>query len=223
MSFPFELDHVVIFSRIDAPEAQILESLGLKGFGGITRHGDLGTASTSFFFEHHYLELFWVQDEPAASKSLTPLGFDLHSRIAWRETRASPFGVMIRRPERVKVPVPFPTRQLRAEWMPGEVYVDFAADVSAEPYYGVLPSELTYSAFKSNITERSHALGIKELSGVRFTVTSTELSPIARLLSANGPVAIQTGASPLMELIFDAGVQGKTLDIRPTLPLVLTY
>ena len=88
MAFPLELDHIVIFG-VDAPEAQALEALGLTGFGGTTRHGDLGTASTSFFFENAYLELLWVSDEAAARKAL-PLDFGL--RMTWRESGIVPFG-----------------------------------------------------------------------------------------------------------------------------------
>ena len=223
MSLPIELDHVVVFTHVNAPEAQTLESLGLRGFGGTTRHGNLGTSSTSFFFEQHYLELFWIHDEPAAQNALAPLGFDLDARVAWRGTSASPFGLMFRWLPGASGPLPFPTRQLRAEWMPGEVFVDFAAEVSAEPYYGVVPGDLSYLSFKSNIAEPAHIQGIKQLNRVWITVTSDALSPIARLLSTNGLVSLQSGASPLMELTFDTGVQGKTLDIRPTLPLVLTY
>jgi hypothetical protein len=223
MTLPIELDHVVLFTHEDAPEAQALEALGLRGFGGITHHGDLGTASTSFFFVQHYLELFWIDDELAAQKSLSPLGFDLRARIAWRETAASPFGVMFRQRAGATGPIPFPTRQLRAEWMPGEIFVNFAAEVTAEPYYGVVPDELSYPSFKTNIAEPAHALGIQELTSVRITAKSEMLSPIARLLSTNGLITIERGGSPLMELTFDAGVQGKILDVRPTLPLVMAY
>lgn len=221
MNFPLELDHVVVFTRVDAPEAQALESLGLTGFGGTTRHGNLGTASTSFFFENAYLELLWVRDESAAREALRPVGFDMQSRMTWRETAASPFGLMLRRRSGSTAPLPFPTRLVKAGWMPGEVFVEFAAEVCAEPYYGIVPESLTYTSFKSNIPALPHPLGVKRLTGVRITVENNDLSPNASLLSTNGVATIEVGTSRLMELTFDDGLQGKTVDVRPTLPLRL--
>jgi hypothetical protein len=87
MSLPFELDHVVVFVSVDAPEAKALESLGLTGFGGTTRHGNLGTASTAFFFENVYLELLWVHDETATQEAFAPVGFDVQARMTWRRPR----------------------------------------------------------------------------------------------------------------------------------------
>jgi hypothetical protein len=223
MTFPLELDHVVIFSGVDAPEAQTLEALGLKGFGGTTRHGNLGTASTSFFFENAYLELFWVQDETAATDVFAPLGFDMQSRMAWGETAASPFGLMLRHRPGSSTLIPFPTRQLKAEWMPGNIAIEFAADLSAEPYYGIIPESLTYTSFKANIPYLPHPLGVKRLTRIKITVDAEEISPIAQLLLANGLAALEPEAAPLLELTFDGGVQGKLVDIRPTLPLVLAY
>jgi hypothetical protein len=223
MPFPLELDHVVVFVSVNAPEAKTLEALGLKGFGGTTLHGNLGTASTSFFFENTYLELFWVHDEAAATKALAPVGFDMHARINWREAGVSPFGLMLRRRLDSVAPLPFSTRRLKAEWMPGDVFLDFAADNSAEPYYGVAPESLTYTSFRSNIPNLPHPLGVRRLTQVRITVQSDVLSPIAQLLTVNGLATIEAGASPLLELIFDDGAEGKTVDIRPALPLVLTY
>ena len=54
MAFPLELDHIVVCASVHAPEARSLKSLGLTGFGGTTRHGDLGTASTALFFTNTY-------------------------------------------------------------------------------------------------------------------------------------------------------------------------
>lgn len=221
MAFPLELDHIVIFSRVDAPEAQALEALGLTGFGGTTRHGDLGTASTSFFFENAYLELLWVSDEAAARKAFLPLDFDLHTRMTWRESGTVPFGLMLRHRAGPTAPNPFPTRQLKADWMPGEVYVHFSAAVLAEPYYGIVPESLAYDSFKATIPVQSHPLGVKRLTKIRLAIPTSERSPAASLLAANGMADIETAAAPLMELTFDDGVQGKVVDARDTLPLRL--
>ena len=87
-------------------------------------------------------------------------------------------------------------------------------------FVGVLPEDLTYPAWQANIPAQSHPLGVRSLTEVRITVPADKLSPVAASLTANGVVTIVPGASHLMELTFDNGRQGKTVEIRPALPLV---
>lgn len=222
MAYPLELDHVVMFAGVDAPEAQTLETLGLTGFGGTTLHGDLGTASTSFFFENTYLELLWVNDAPAAARTFLPLDFDLEARSNWRTTGAVPFGIMLRRRAGATEPIPFPTRPLKAAWMPGDVEIHFAAGNLGEPYYGVVPPDLAYPAFHSTIPALRHKLGVKRLTGIKFTLATGEYSLPAALLEANGVAGFVTGAAPCLELEFDGGAQGRVVDASDVLPLRLT-
>ena len=221
----FELDHVVVFVSVDAPEARALESLGLQGFGGTTRHEGLGTASTSFFFSNLlYLELFWVHDPTSAAQTLAPLGLNLDARMRWRETGASPFGLMLRRRQAgASAPAPFPVKQLAATWMPAGTVVEFNGEITAEPYYGIVPENLTFRSFRANIPDLPHPLGVKNLTDIALTVPAGELSPIARLLMGNELANFEVGSPPLMTLTFDSGAQGKAVDVRPTLPLMLKF
>ncbi len=221
MAFPLELDHVVLFAGVDAPEAQTLGALGLTGFGGTTLHGDLGTASTSFFFENTYLELLWVNDPAAAARTFLPLEFDLQARTNWRTTGAVPFGIMLRRTAGATEPIPFPTRQLKAAWMPGDVVIHFAAGNLAEPYYGVVPPDLAYTTFQSTIPALRHRLGVKRLTGIKFTLPTAEYSSLAALLAANAVAGFMAGAAPYLELEFDGGAQGRVVDAGDVLPLRL--
>lgn len=215
------LDHVVIFTAVDAPEADTLTSFGLAGFGGSTRHGDLGTASTSFFFENTYLELFWAHDLPHAQSVMQSVGFDLDTRVHWRITGASPYGIMFYRAD--EAPIPFPTETLHIEGMPGDL--QFASSADTSPYYGVVPPPLEYRAFGATFPPDAvqHPLGVRRVTGIRIEVSSPTLDPIARRLSSSELVNFEIGLSPLLELTFDGGWQGKTLDARPSLPLVLKY
>lgn len=225
---PLVLDHVSIFTTVDAPEAVALEALGLQRLGSVTRHGNsstgpgqgFGTASTSFFFANAYLELFWSYDPAQTERSVKAAGLDVDARMRWRQTGAAPFGVMLR-PSDEAAPLPFATTSLRADWMPGEVLLRFAGQESAEPYYAVIPRPLWYSTFRGNLPEPAHPLGVKTLTGVHIAVTGGALSDTARLLNDAGLVTIETGAEPLMTLTLDGGRQGRRLDVRPILPLVL--
>jgi hypothetical protein len=216
----FELDHVVVFSAVEAPERDHLEALGLRGFGGVTRHGDLGSASTAFFFAADYLELIWAHDDAAAQATFSPLGLDMVGRREWRRTGASPFGVMLRRRGEASAPFPFPTRRMPATWMPGDVQVQFAGDDAAEPYYGLLPAELAFPSFQANIPDPEHPLGLKRLTAVHIATTAERCSPLAEWLAQAGLAEVRPGPEPLMTLTFDGGAQGRTVDARPILPIV---
>jgi hypothetical protein len=221
--FSLELDHLTLFTATDAPEADALRQIGLADFGGVTQHDGLGTASLSFFFANLlYLELFWVTDAELARQMLEPLSMDVNARMNWRATGAVPFGLMLRR--RVagsNEPPPFPTRPMRAPWMPEGTFVGFSGEVAGEPYYGVVPEALSFRGFRANIQDVPHPLGVQNLTAVSVTLPSATLSPIAQLLNQHQIVALTSGPEPLMVLTFDEGQQGQTMDMRPTLPLVL--
>ncbi|MFN8497569.1 MAG: hypothetical protein U0641_06910 [Anaerolineae bacterium] len=219
MTFPLELDHVVVFSNVAAPEAGALEQVGWLGFGGVTQHGPVGSSSTSFFVDNAYLELFWLHDEAAAAQAHADTGDNIVARMGWRATGASPFGVLVRR-RAAADPIPFPTASLVYEGAPFAHAPLFAPTTPHEPFVGVLPEDLTYPAWQANIPAQSHPLGVRSLTEVRITVPADKLSPVAASLTANGVVTIVPGASHLMELTFDNGRQGKTVEIRPALPLV---
>ena len=217
----FELDHVVVFSAVDAPERAHLEALGLRGFGGVTRHGELGSASTAFFFVADYLELLWAHDDAAAQANFGPLGLDLVARREWRRSRASPFGIMLRRRAGASAAFPFSTRRLAATWMPGDVHVQFAGDDPAEPYSGLLPAELAFPSFRANIPDLEHPLGLRRLTKVHMATTADRCSPLAEWLAGAGIAEMTPGPEPLLTLTFDEGAQGRTVDARPVLPIVL--
>lgn len=220
--FPLELDHVVVIVRIDAPEAETLEKIGLVRFGGTTKHGDLGTASTSFFFQNGYLELLWAYDGELAQKNLALVDLDLDARARWQDTFASPFGLMLRRKAGCTAPTPFATKKLKADWMPAETWIDFGAGNSSEPYYGIVPENLNYLSFYDQIRVKEHPLGIKKVTNVCFNIYGDgELSPIARLLAQNGVAQIEPAPYANLELEFDHGAQGEAINVRPDLPLVV--
>jgi hypothetical protein len=149
------------------------------------------------------------------------VGFDLDTRVHWRITGASPYGIMFYRAD--DAPIPFPTQTLHVEGMPGDL--EFASSGYSEPYYGVVPPPLEYRTFGVGFpsTAFEHPVGVKRVTGIKIEVSSPTLDPIARRLSSSGLVTFEIGMAPLLELTFDGGVQGKTLDARPSLPLILKY
>ncbi|MCB0137789.1 MAG: hypothetical protein KDD75_21980, partial [Caldilineaceae bacterium] len=105
--------------------------------------------------------------------------------------------------------------------LPGGAFVGFNGETLAEPCYGVVPEAMSFRGFRANIADLPHPLGIRDLTGVTVTVAAPSLSPIAQLLADGGIASFELGAEPLATLRFDHGAQGRRIDLRPTLPLVL--
>jgi hypothetical protein len=220
-----DLDHVVVFCSVDAPEAKALEAVGLQGFGGTTKQGKLGTASTSFFFSNlRYIELFWIHDLQAARQHLEPLSLNAEARMNWRESEVSPFGLMLRRKQPDSTDLaPFPAKQMEADWMPPGTFVDFNGETVTEPYYGLVPEALSFRGFRANIEDLPHPLGVHHLTSVTFHLPTAARSPIAQLVEANGVASFVTDTEHFAVFRFDDGTQNKSVDLRPTLPMLLNY
>jgi hypothetical protein len=237
--FPLERDHIFVWVSEGAPEAAALEKLGLQTDRRINKHTGQGTSSIVFYFENAYLELIWVDDEDVAAKKDNEAGSGaahMVERARWRETGASPFGVGLHRRAGATGAIPFPTRKYWAEWMKPDTFIEFATSASnaGEPLCFVVPESIAVpppEKLRPLLESRpelrklfAHPLGARELTGVKITVSGvSRLSTTASLLSKNGIATIEKGKAPELELTFDGGSRGKSLDARPTLPITLKY
>ena len=164
------------------------------------------------------------------------MGTDLTARVAWRQTGASPFGVGLHHRATGNSDLPFPTKKYWAEWMKPDTFISIAeSSVNLkEPFYFVVPDYLAvHSAAQlklllerqpENHKNYNHVLGVRRLTGIQITRNRAgKFSETASVLSKNGVVVIKRGKTSHAELTFDGGAQGKALDVRPTLPLILKY
>jgi len=187
------------------------------------RHALIGGIAAGILFELA-IELFWIHDPEAARQHLDPLGLNAEARMNWRETGASPFGLMLRRKQPDSTdPTPFASKQMEADWMPPGTFVDFNGETATEPYCGLVPEALSFRGFRANIEDLPHPLGVHHLTSVTFTLPTESRSPIAQLVEASGAASFITGSDYLATFTFDSGAQNKTADLRPTLPVILKY
>lgn len=230
-----ERDHIFVWVSPGAPEAAKLESLGLYTDGKVHKHVGQGTASKVFVFDNAYLELIWI-DEPEVAKGKTDaMNTSIVDRANWRKTGASPFGVGLHR-QAEESPLPFPTKKYRADWMRPDTFIDIAESATdiKEPFFFVVPAYLKAPTIEQvrKISDSqpdllkmfAHASGLHRLTGVKVTSKSRRgFSKTGLLISRNGLVSLRRGNTDFAELVFDQGAQGKSLDVRPTLPLVVKY
>jgi hypothetical protein len=234
--FPLERDHIFIWVSQGAPEAAMLQKLGLYTDGKVHKHVGQGTSSVVFMFENAYLELIWVDEPEVARQKSRDMGTDFPARAAWRQTGASPFGIGLHQRAAGSSELPFPTKRYRAEWMKPDTFISIAESSAnlKEPFYFVVPEYLavpsaeqlkqvldTQPEYRKSYT---HALGVRRLTGIKIISNHAgNFSATASMISKNGVALLKRGKSSHAELTFDAGTRGKTLDGRPTLPLVLKY
>ena len=222
-----ELDHLFTLTGVGATAVERLVRFGLRE-GQPNTHPGQGTACRRFFFHNAYLEFVWVHDEQeAASDWVAPLGF--LARSQYRQSGASPFGLIVRPAPGVaeSVELPFATWELRPPYLPEPLKLDVADNSAdtAEPL-------LFYMSFGNRAdrypSERrqplDHPAGFKQITAVRLRLPGApSLSPALQAVAQAGLARFSAGPSHLAEVIFDHEEHGKSEDLRPELPLLLRW
>ena len=234
--FPVELDHIYVWVSKESPEAGILQKLGLYTNNEINKHTGQGTASVGFMFENAYLELIWVDDEKVVAENDKEKGTNLLERSRWEKSKGSPFGIGLRRISGNTDSLPFATQKYTADWMKPNTFIEIATSSSKlkEPEYFVVPDYIALPSpdkwkliFEKNPEYKklfAHPLGVKKLTVIKISADNrSRLSPAASSLIKAGVLKIDKDRKPKLELTFDGGLQGKMLDARPNLPIVLKY
>ncbi|MEM8778329.1 MAG: VOC family protein [Cyanobacteria bacterium P01_G01_bin.49] len=219
--FLLEVDHLVIYAAEGLSAVSVLQEFGLHR-SHLLQRSDQGTASALFFFENTYLELIWVEDENKVRQYTVETGMDILSRINWKQTGASPFGIGLRH-----------SNGDRNRWQKNsDAWVNFSSDnrtTLSEPICYTLPNLMALTTWLDYSSEEhrqliTHPLNIKKLTEIDITLAQNNLLTQAiSLLEFHGLLSVKRGSTPLLTLTFDGQAQGQSIDVRPILPLVLKY
>jgi hypothetical protein len=212
-----ELDHVIIFCNLGAPEAEALTDQGLHEGPGNSHPGQ-GTANRRFFFPNAYLELLWVENRLEAQ---SPEARDTRLWERWQQRAAGacPFGLVFR-------PGPRGPDAPPASWIYAPRYfppgfsIEVARDLpSNEPLLFYLP--FARASLVENVDLPDEAVHIGPITGATIHLPQTDaLSPALSALVASGVVAVEPAREYLMDLVHSGG-PSQVLDLRPQLPLRL--
>jgi hypothetical protein len=219
---PFELDHLFILAKLDAPVAEQLIALGLTE-GSRNIHPGQGTANRRFFFGNAMLELLWVQDEQEArSGPIAPTR--LWERSRHPQTGASPFGICLRATV-AATSLPFATWSYGPPYLPPGLEIPVAKTPPAEPMLFSIPFGGRPDAYPPERREPlDHRLGVREITALRVTLPGLDaLSAPLRAVERLGIARFIPGDEPLIEISLDHAPRGRTADLRPELPLVLRW
>ena len=68
-----------------------------------------------------------------------------------------------------------------------------------------------------------HDVGVKNLTSIRVSVASDQLSDAARAANDLEEIEVQRTDAPLLELVFDQESTRRQRDFRPALPLIIRW
>ena len=222
---PAELDHFFICTACGAPEADRLIAFGLTE-GSPNRHPGQGTANRRFFFDNAFLELLWV-DDPREAQSDLVRHTGLYERWSGRATSASSFGVGLRPIPGTASDIPFPAWPYRPPYLPEPLAIHMADNSTT-----VTEPLLFYLGFarRPDLTDpsrrqpRDHRAGLRTVSWLHISGPQETVSRELRLAEQQCQgLRFIPRSDYLLEAGFDGEIQGKTVDFRPTLPVILRW
>lgn len=217
---PIVLDHVFVCCSADGTEARSLMSLGLKE-GSSKVHSGQGTANRRFFFENAYLELFWVSDAEEARRE--PISRTrLWERWSKRREGACPFGLVFANTAgSAGQDPPFPTWSYRPPYSPVAIDIGLGTPLT-EPELFFFRFPRPADALRAE--PRAHALPLANVTAVTVGLPgpSARSAPL-RAVEAAGLVSFPVADEYLMTLAFDGETRSEAVDLRPELPLGLSW
>jgi len=212
-----ELDHIMIFCNVGAPEAGALTDRGLHEGPGNTHPGQ-GTANRRFFFPNAYLELVWIENSVEAQ---SPEARDTRLFERWqrRGNGACPFGLVFRPGPRGPV-VPPASWTYAPRYFPPGFTIEVARDLPAnEPLLFYL--SFAKPSLVENLGPAQGAVPIGSITGVTLHLPQTHvLSPALNSLVEAGVVTVEPAREYLLDL-FHTGGTSQIIDLRPQLALRL--
>lgn len=210
-----ELDHVIFFCGVGAPEADALLARGLHEGPGNSHPGQ-GTVNRRFFFRNAYLELLWVENFTEA-QSPEARRTQLWDRWTNRSAGVCPFGLVFRPGSNTKA-APFPAWSYVPRYFPPGFSIDVATGIPAnEPLLFYLP--FARASLVEDVAPLPGGAQVGAISGVTIHLRDTgSLSPALQSLVASGAVVVEPGRDSWVDLEYVMGAR-EIIDLRPKLPL----
>lgn len=220
-----KIDHLLIC--IDAPEktTQILTDFGLIE-GEPNSHFGQGTSNRRFYFNNIYLELLYLDDPKAAQSPLTE-PTKIYHRFFPKTTTTSPFGVCFYADDSTEKNSKFNLNQFsnwiyKPKYLPSPLKMDILNAPISEPMYFFL--DFISSTTRKKHKKFIHKAGFKNVTNIKYLTPNHHLdSAIKTYISEHNLLEYIANDTQVFHLEFDEGVQGKTHDFRPDLPLIFSW
>ncbi len=221
----FELDHLFICTDINAWEAETLVSFGLVE-GSSNPHPGQGTANRRFFFHNAMLEFLWVHN-PEQAKSEQIHLTRLWERWTNRKNGACPFGICLRPAVGSGDTIAFSSWAYRPPYLPQttSIAVGTNSEVLTEPMLFQIPFGQRPDRYPTEkLQPLEHSVGWREITRVALIGPYAKgLSPELQAVIDTNQMKLRVGIDYCVELGFDGEEQGKQVDFRPQLPLIMSW
>lgn len=210
-----ELDHFLVIVEPGAPEADRLTDIGLVE-GTSNDHSGQGTANRRFFFSNWGLELAYVRDAEEALNGKAS-GLRIVERAA--DHNASPFGLIVHRTTD-DTDDPFPGWHYYPEYFSTDKYfvVGENSDVFEEPLCICMPIMAP-----ARPEQPPQADSFTHVTEVIINVPVDQPSTVLQTVGECDGVSLCIGEPHCMEIVFKDGVEGRSKDLRPDLPLIIHW
>jgi hypothetical protein len=209
------LDHFFILTDPGAPQAALLSGLGLLE-GAPNNHPGQGTANRRFFFSNSMLELIYIRDYDEAIS-----GPGSRLRLVERDAgaSASPFGLIFRAGSG-RTGEPFPGWRYYPEYLDdgGFFYIGENSELLAEPLCVYMPFH-----FPAPGPQAQSAGLFASITELRISVPVDRPSPVLETIAGNELISLRLNEPHRMELVFNENKEGKFMDFRPELPLLIQW
>jgi hypothetical protein len=201
-----------------APDTSLLTSRGFEG-GTPHAHPGQGTASTGVFFANAYVELIWLEDTDAAEAPAIRRTH-LRERIDLGH-EACPFGIGLRKSRDGQNKLPFSTWNYRPPYIPEGLSIPMGtnSDRLDEPLLFLLPWKRGPGYECPDHPNRSRAITRVSLGLPNMVHRSEEFESFTKL----NLVEVDREAESLLQVELDGVRCGKSVDLRPVAPLVLSW
>lgn len=219
----FELDHLFIMTDHGAKVADRLLTLGFVE-GRSRVHAGQGTTNRCFFFHNAMLEFLWVHDSAEAQSEVIQR---THLWERWRDRNSGvcPFGICLRPAADSMGSIAFEHWDYSPPYMPENLTIAIATNsgILTEPMFFQTP--FGKRPDQQPIEKKQpfkHPIGFGEMTRIELvSPMANDLSPEMRSVLETSQLKSRIGEEYWIELGFDGESQGKQIDLRPELPLVL--
>lgn len=221
----FELDHLFIATRPEAPGLEEILALGvLEGTRNV--HPGQGTANRRIFFHNAMLEFLWITD-PAEVRSAFVAPTHLAERCDPVRSDVCPFGICIRATGAGPADPPFATWAYRPPYLPADLSIPVATNAGMlhEPFIFAIAFGGRPDASPPDRRQPcDHPAGLREVTKVIMSLPQAgACSPALRYLVDSGIVDVRTGAKFALALEFDHAAARRSASFAPRLPLLFDW
>lgn len=223
-----DVDHVFIMVPRDASsESQLLRNHGFVVDTTRNRHVGQGTASRGVYFGNAYIELLWADPDVRIDDDESRAFAERVARASnWKQSTISPFGVGVRRVN-AGDSITAPHQRHTAAWMrPGTVMEILTPKGEPNAFeLFVVPEYMAVPAWIGGLREKrphylAHSTGAQSITAVEIRGPASH-RPHALSAVEVAQLRFTEADEALLVIELDGGVKGKTVDLRPGLPVVV--